>query len=462
MCKEESNRKNKSRKVAHLGKAAVSFNADQLGTEETHIHIDIPSIGEIEQNLKTAKEENLRLKAENESLIRSLLVKSDLLKATLTAKNAGAPTNEQLEQKGQDDNTDEEGCSYPTFGTKLNVFYPDQDSKVAVKAAASAAAAGTCTPMDSDEPEVAKLTTSPATDKVTTYQRQSSYSFNCNPTSDINYSDVTSSMIVIRSHQGNLKLLLQEAEEEGLSTDLMASIESTVAETNKIYSDIVSQSLQHPTLNTCNLVRDGKFTFDYFDEMKVNHRSIAATILKRLSQQELMSLHGIWTSHSQKLELIQQKQARLEVMRTTLASAILKRRDESAARPKDCHQLNVNWKTRASEFLASYYLLKTARQVYWEEWDGIDKFEGTCCKVSRVLVNFLIFTFSAGRLHFFASWCRSLALITLRLCMRNLLLLLQITLPLQKKFSRLLKHAAASVWPPNKTLPENYVQQCFF
>jgi len=383
----ESKGKNNSKKFRRLGKAAVSFDADQLGTQRAHPGMDKTSTKEIEQNLKAAREENLRLKAENEILIRSLIVKSDILKATLTAKHLHATIEQPaLEQKRQNEINDEEQCSCLSHRTKTKVSYPDQNAEAVVKAVAIAAAGGTCTPMDSEEPAVAKLTTSLATGKQTTYPRQSSYSFNRNPGSDTNDSDATSNMIVIRSHQGDLKLLLQEAEEEGLSSDLMANIESTVAETSKIYSNIMSRRRQHPALN--NLMRDdGKLKLNSCGEIKVNHRSIAAAILERLSQQELMSLHGSWKAHTQKSELNQQKQARLEVMRASLANAIQKR-DEHAARAGKSDLQNVNWKARASALLAFDYLAKTGREVCWEEWDAIDKFEGTCCRVSRVVIIF--------------------------------------------------------------------------
>ncbi|KAG7671579.1 hypothetical protein NADE_000778 [Nannochloris sp. 'desiccata'] len=380
-CHGVDHRKKKPKKFRQ--KTGVIFNADQmpmneLGTHDAYPSMDIASIQETEQRLKAAKEENSRLKAENESLIISLFVKSDILKAILAAKNLRAPINEQpaIEQKQQDDNNDEEERSYQKYWIEPNVLYPDQNSEAAVIAAA-AAAGSKCTSMDSDEPAVAKLPTSPTMVKVTPHQRQFSHSLNRNPILDIDYSDVTSSMIGIRSHQGDLKLLLQEADEEGLSTDLMASIDSTVAETSKIYSELMSQRREHPALNTNSLMRDGEFSFK---PCEVNHRSIAVAILERLSQQALVSLHGSWQAHSQKLELHQRKQSRLEAIRTSLAVA-LQKRDENAAGEGNCQQQNVSWKARACAFLASDYLAKTSSQVYWEEWDAIDKFEGTCCEI---------------------------------------------------------------------------------
>jgi hypothetical protein len=401
------------KKFARVRKTAVIFNSHKLsslGTKEPKAPFqDIFYIEEVKNSLKAAQQENARLHAENESLIRSLFVKTDILKATMTAKNkttasrfsSAAAANNQY--AAIQDEHQELQRSYPTNNWIKTLVANHQASQAGAAARGGGGNNGNSTPnctfsMDSplDSAGADDFTSSPNKVIAATYhgqdqQKHEVSSINCVASSEIDYSDVTSRMIAIRGHQVDLKLLLQEAEEEGLTTDLLVSIESAVAETSKIYSNLMSQRREHPAI-TNKVVLGGDFnmklpgltnaTSSVNSENKMAHpvkqdnsnRAIATVILQRLSQQKLLSLHGSWQAHSHKLEVIQQKQSRLEVMRSSLANAI-----QSKAAIE--FSMNVSWNERASAFLASDYLEKSARVVYWEEWDAIDTFEGTCCEV---------------------------------------------------------------------------------
>jgi hypothetical protein len=378
-------RQGSRKKSRREGEPAAPFNAaDDLISEDDAQEDKQPL--EFVVYLSAEQKENARLKAEYKRLVNALLVKNDILKAMAAVKKlpAAAPTDPSPLYVHGLRPQEHEVSSAPNLSIKTSTWTaPDHASQGVI--AAAAAAAGDCGEASSllaavpSSPNAA-FTTTPTKSEAPQYHQQTSVS------SEVDYSDFTSSMIVIRSHQGDLKSLLQEAEEEGLSTDLMASIESTVAETSKIYSDLMGQRREHPAItNSGCLLLAGDFSLPSEKPRRLdatknsltpNHRAIAKAILERLTQQNLMSLHNSWQAHSKKLELIQQKQSRLEIMRTSLASAIQQREADGKSE-------HVSWKARASAFLASEYLEKSTREAYWEEWDAIDKFEGTCCEVSR-------------------------------------------------------------------------------